>query len=136
MGQGHAYAGEYARQRGLNTGANPMVLMGATPEAASGGLPYLAVKVQLAATGARRSLAIPQATQDQDDREIAQHVALGAARELELRGRAPEHASHPSMYPRSSIRSTGGACRSTSTSAPGARPAWSPASPRITSRWW
>ncbi len=99
MGQGHAYAGEYARQRGLNTGANPMVLLGATPEAASGGLPYLAVKVQLAVTGARRSLAIPQATQDQDDREIAQHVALGAARELELRGRAPEHASHPSMYP-------------------------------------
>jgi len=99
MGQGHTYAGEYARQRGLNTGANPMVLLGATPEAASGGLPYLAVKVELLKTGARRSLAIPQATQDQDDREIAQHVALGAARELELRGRAPEHASHPSMYP-------------------------------------
>ncbi len=99
MGQGHTYAGEYARQRGVNTGANPVLLLGAAPEAASGGLPYLAVKVELAKTGARRSLAIPQATQDQDDREIAQHVALGAARELELRGRAPEHASHPSMYP-------------------------------------
>ena len=99
MGQGHAYAGEYARQRGLNAGANPVELLGAAPEAASGALPYLAVKVELAKTGARRSLAIPQATQDQDDREIAQHVELKAARELELRGRAPEHASHPSMYP-------------------------------------
>ncbi len=99
MGQGHAYAGEYARQRGLNAGANPMQLLGPRPEEASGALPYLAVKVALAKTGTRRPLAIPQATQNQDDREIAQHVELGAARELELRGRAPEHASHPSMYP-------------------------------------
>jgi molybdopterin-containing oxidoreductase family iron-sulfur binding subunit len=99
MGQGHRYTGEYARQRGLNTGANPIALLGAAPEASSGGLPYLAVKVELAKTGERRPLAIPQSTQRQDDREIAQHVALAAARELELRGRAPEHASHPSMYP-------------------------------------
>jgi molybdopterin-containing oxidoreductase family iron-sulfur binding subunit len=99
MGQGHEYSGEYARQRGVNTGANPMLLLGARPEEASGALPYLAVKVALAKTGARRPLAIPQATQNQDDREIAQLVQLGAARELELRGRAPEHASHPSMYP-------------------------------------
>src|SRR5205823_3554619 len=99
MGQGHAYAGEYARGRGLNTGANPMALLGAAPEAVSGGLPYLSVNVEVAKTGARRALAIPQSTQNQDDREIAQLVALGAARELELRGRPPEHASHPSMYP-------------------------------------
>ena len=99
LGQGHTYAGEYARQRGLNTGANPVVLLGPAAEAASGGLPYLAVKVDVAKTGGRRSLAIPQATQDQDDRHIAQYVALGPARELELRGKPPEHASHPSMYP-------------------------------------
>src|SRR5262249_60264328 len=77
----------------------PLPLLGGTPESASGGLPYLAVKVDLAKTGARRPLAIPQSTQNQDDREIAQSVELSAARELELRGRAPEHASHPSMYP-------------------------------------
>jgi molybdopterin-containing oxidoreductase family iron-sulfur binding subunit len=99
MGQGHVYTGEYARQRGLNAGANPIVLLGGSPEAGSGALPYLAVKVALTKTGARRALAIPQSTQDQDDREIAQHIELGAARELELRGRPPEHASHPSMYP-------------------------------------
>jgi molybdopterin-containing oxidoreductase family iron-sulfur binding subunit len=57
------------------------------------------VRVTLAKTGARRPLAVLQATHDQDHREIAQEVELGAARELELRGRPPEHASLPSMYP-------------------------------------
>jgi molybdopterin-containing oxidoreductase family iron-sulfur binding subunit len=99
MGQGHEYPGAYARARGLNTGANPMRLLGGAPEAGSGALPQLAVKVALAKTGSRRALAIPQATHDQDDRELAQHVGIGAARELELRGHPPEHASHPSMYP-------------------------------------
>jgi molybdopterin-containing oxidoreductase family iron-sulfur binding subunit len=99
MGQGHRYPGDYARQRGLNAGANPMLLLNGTADATSGGLPYLSVKVELAKTGARRPLAIPQATTNQDDREIAQRVDLKAAREIELRGRAPEHASHPSMYP-------------------------------------
>ncbi len=99
LGQGRELAGAYARERGLNAGASPMRLLGAAAETASGGLPHLAVKVALAKTGARRALAIPQATHDQDDREIAQHVALAAARETELRGKAPEHASHPSMYP-------------------------------------
>jgi molybdopterin-containing oxidoreductase family iron-sulfur binding subunit len=99
LGQGRDLAGAYARQRGLSAGASPMRLLAAAPEAASGGLPYLSVKVELAKTGGRRALAIPQATHDQDDREIAQHVALPAAREMELRGKAPEQASHPSMYP-------------------------------------
>jgi anaerobic selenocysteine-containing dehydrogenase/Fe-S-cluster-containing dehydrogenase component len=98
-GQGHAYPGAYAQARGLNTGANPVALLGAAPEARSGALPYLGVKVTLARGAGRRSLAIPQATFDQDHREIAQHIGLGAARELELRGKPPEHASHPSMYP-------------------------------------
>jgi len=99
LGQGHAYPGDYARSRGLNTGANPLALLGAAPEAASGGLPYLAVKVSLAKGVGRRPLAVPQSTFNQDDREIAQHVGLAAARELEVRGKPPEHASHPSMYP-------------------------------------
>jgi molybdopterin-containing oxidoreductase family iron-sulfur binding subunit len=110
MGLGHRFPGAFARhgetvpgvpsEAGfLNGGANPVELLGPAPEPASGGLPYLAVKVSLSRTGGRRPLAIPQATFDQDHREIAQHVPLAAARELELRGRAPEHASHPSMYP-------------------------------------
>src|SRR5262245_43132818 len=99
MGQGHAYPGEYAQKRGMNVGANPVTLLGPAAEQASGGLPYLAVRVQVAKGTGRRSLAVPQATFDQDHREIAQTIELGAARELELRGKPPEHASHPSMYP-------------------------------------
>jgi molybdopterin-containing oxidoreductase family iron-sulfur binding subunit len=110
MGQGHKYGGSFAQhgnaapgtasQAGfLNGGANPVELLSGAPDPASGGLPYLAVKVSLAKTGGRRPLAIPQAQFDQDDREIAQWVGLGAARELELRGKPPEDASYPSMYP-------------------------------------
>jgi molybdopterin-containing oxidoreductase family iron-sulfur binding subunit len=112
MGQGHRFPGSYARGKGelppgaylgpgefLNVGANPLVLLGATPEEASGALPYLSVKVAIARTEGRRPLPVPQAQFDQDDRHIAQYVELGAAKELELRGKPPEHASHPSMYP-------------------------------------
>ena len=90
IGQGHTAYGRYAKDRG----ANPLTLL---PGGA--GLSFLSVKVTLTKTGGRRPLAIAQATHDQDDREIAQHVGLGAARELELRGAVPEKASHPSMYP-------------------------------------
>jgi anaerobic selenocysteine-containing dehydrogenase/Fe-S-cluster-containing dehydrogenase component len=109
MGQGHDYPGDYARGGRLrtdvggtvvlNAGANPVRLLGGAPEAASGGLPYLAVKVRIAKTGARRPLAIPQATFDDENRGIADVVGLAAAREMELRGKRPEDASHPSMYP-------------------------------------
>jgi molybdopterin-containing oxidoreductase family iron-sulfur binding subunit len=110
MGQGHKYTGAFARhgnaavgtadQAGLlNAGVNPMELLPGAPDPASGGLPQLAVKVSLAKTGGRRPLAVPQAQFDQDDREIAQWVELGAARELELRGKPPEHGEHPRMYP-------------------------------------
>ncbi len=109
MGQGHEFPGNYAkggRVRSdvagtvvLNAGANPIRLLGGAPEAASGGLPHLAVKVSLVKTGARRPLAIPQATFDDENRGIADIVGLAAAREMELRGKPPEDASHPSMYP-------------------------------------
>ncbi|HEX9125037.1 MAG TPA: molybdopterin-dependent oxidoreductase [Methylomirabilota bacterium] len=109
MGQGHEFPGNYAkggRVRSdvggtvvLNAGANPIRLLGGAPEAASGGLPHLAVKVSLVKTGARRPLAIPQSTFDDENRGIADIVGLAAAREMELRGKPPEDASHPSMYP-------------------------------------
>ena len=111
MGQGRKLTGAYASGQPnvaasnpqpstfLNVGANPLDLLGGAPDTASGGLPHLAVKVSLAATGRRRALAVPQGTFDQDERELAQYVGLGAARELDLRGRAPADASKPSMYP-------------------------------------
>ncbi|HET7873992.1 MAG TPA: molybdopterin dinucleotide binding domain-containing protein, partial [Methylomirabilota bacterium] len=73
MGQGHAYPGGYAKHGNmppgattapgdfLNVGANPMALLGGGADAATGGLPYLQVKVSLSKTNARRPLAIPQA---------------------------------------------------------------------------
>ncbi|MBI4242401.1 MAG: molybdopterin-dependent oxidoreductase, partial [Candidatus Rokubacteria bacterium] len=99
IGQGHTAYGRYATERGKPRGANPIALLGAEPEALSGGLQWLSVRVTLSKTGGRRPLAFVQATADQDDRELAQHVGLATARELELRGAVPEKANVPSMYP-------------------------------------
>ncbi|MBI2156310.1 MAG: 4Fe-4S dicluster domain-containing protein [Candidatus Rokubacteria bacterium] len=79
------------------TPLNPLALLAPGAEAASGGPTFLGVRVTLARTGARRALAILQATHDQDEREIARHVDLRAAREQALRGKAaPE--PHVSLY--------------------------------------
>ena len=97
---GHRYA-PYQRPRYVAADArslNPMDILPSTPDAASGGLAFMSVKVTLSKLGTRRPLAVLQATHDQDDREIAQHVELGAAREQALRGRGPEE-PHPSLYP-------------------------------------
>jgi Fe-S-cluster-containing dehydrogenase component len=96
---GHHYAPYHVRLKYVPTSApgNPMALLPAAAEPASGGPAFLSVKVTLARTGARRPLAVLQATHDQDHREIAQHVELGPAREEALRGAAGEH-GRPSMY--------------------------------------
>jgi len=97
---GHRYA-PYQRPRYVAADArslNPMDILPSTPDAASGGLAFMSVKVTLSKLGTRRPLAVLQATHDQDDREIAQHVELGAAREQALRGRGPQE-PHPSLYP-------------------------------------
>ena len=99
LGQGHTAYGRYAADNGKPRGANPIDLLAADAEAASGGLKWLSVRVTLTRSGGRRPLAVVQATADQDNREIARHVSLAAARELELRGAVPEKANVPSMYP-------------------------------------
>src|SRR5207237_10865022 len=76
---------------------NPMDILPAAADPASGGLAFMSVKVTLTKLGTRRPLAVLQATHDQDDRELAQHVDLGAAREQALRGRGPE-AAVPTLY--------------------------------------
>jgi len=96
---GHHYAPYHVRLKyvpGSGT-ANPMALLPAAADATSGAPAFLSVKVTLARTGARRPLAVLQATHDQDHREIAQHVELARAREEALRGAAREDA-RPSMY--------------------------------------
>ncbi|HEU5321025.1 MAG TPA: molybdopterin-dependent oxidoreductase, partial [Methylomirabilota bacterium] len=97
---GHRYAPYHApRYVGAPVGpTNPMTLLGGAADPASGGPLFLGVRVTLAATGARRPLAILQATHDQDDRELARHVGLPAAREQALRGKREDHPV-TSMYP-------------------------------------
>jgi molybdopterin-containing oxidoreductase family iron-sulfur binding subunit len=98
---GHRFA-PYHLQNGryvaaTSTPTNPMALLPATPEP-GGGASFLAVRVVLAKTGARRPLAILQGTHDQEEREIVRHVDLAAAREQALRGKRAHH-DEPSMYP-------------------------------------
>src|SRR3989454_2802150 len=96
---GHRYA-PYQRPRYVaadGRSLNPMTLLPATTDATSGGLAFMSVKVTLAKLGARRPLAVLQATHDQDDRELAQYVDLRAAREQALRRRRPEPPL-PSLY--------------------------------------
>jgi len=97
---GHRYApyqlGRYVAAS--STALNPVALLPAASEGASGGPLYLGTKVTLAKTGARRPLAILQGTHDQDEREIVQHVDLRAAREQALRGKIMRH-DLPSLYP-------------------------------------
>jgi anaerobic selenocysteine-containing dehydrogenase/Fe-S-cluster-containing dehydrogenase component len=97
---GHRYA-PYHLQGGryvtaTSTPTNPMALLPGAPEP-GGGPSYLAVRVTLTRTGARRPLAVLQGTHDQEEREIARHVDLAAAREGALRGKR-EHHDMPSMY--------------------------------------
>jgi molybdopterin-containing oxidoreductase family iron-sulfur binding subunit len=98
---GHRYAPYHVRGgryvTATSTPTNPVALLPAAPEP-GGGASYLAVRVTLTKTGARRPLAILQGTHDQEDREIARHVDLPAAREQALRGKREEHPDY-SMYP-------------------------------------
>ena len=90
---GHRYA-PYHTPRYVapsSTSMNPMTLLPPGADPASGGPLFMGVRVTLTRTGARRPLAVLQATHDQEEREIAQHVDLRAAREQALRGRAPGH---------------------------------------------
>src|SRR5947209_8191370 len=96
---GHRYT-PYQRPRYVAAdprSLNPMDILPAAADSTSGGLAFMSVKVTLTKLGTRRPLAVLQATHDQDDRELAQHVELGAAREQALRGRGPEAAA-PTLY--------------------------------------
>src|SRR5213594_3458526 len=96
---GHRYA-PYQRPRYVGAdprSLNPMAILPAASDAASGALAFMSVKVTIAKLGTRRPLAVLQATHDQDHRELAQHVDLRAAREQALRGKTP-HAAPIGMY--------------------------------------
>ncbi|TMQ17007.1 MAG: 4Fe-4S dicluster domain-containing protein [Candidatus Rokuibacteriota bacterium] len=97
---GHRYAPYHVRLKYVQPTAdvtNPMALLPAAADATSGAPAFLSVKVTLARTGARRPLAVLQATHDQDERELVQHVDLATARQEALAGGRHEE-RHPTMY--------------------------------------
>ncbi len=87
IGQGHSAYGRYARERG----SNPLELLPAAAEEASGGLPLLSVKVKVTRTGGRRRLVTPQGSERQFGRGIAQAVLLPAIRRLKTLRRKKAH---------------------------------------------
>ncbi|HEV8309574.1 MAG TPA: molybdopterin dinucleotide binding domain-containing protein, partial [Methylomirabilota bacterium] len=95
-GLGHTEYGRFARA----VGANPLVLLPAEADAASGGPRWLAVRVALERTGTAVRLATPAGVTEVDhQREIIETVRLAEAAALAKDGKAPPHANLPSMYP-------------------------------------
>ena len=92
VGQGHSTFGRYANHRG----ANPIPLLSKEPEAASGGLVWIATQVTVSRTGEKYPLATTSGSDRPHERLIAQTVALGALQ----RGSEPEHRPETlQMYP-------------------------------------
>jgi len=97
---GHRYAPYHLRLKYVpagSTSGNPMALLPAAPDPTSGGPAFLSVKVSVARTGARRPLAVLQATHDQDERELLRHVELETARKEALAG-TKRVEPHATMY--------------------------------------
>ncbi len=96
LGLGHTEYGRFAK----GVGVNPVALLPGDPDPASGGLAWLVARVTLEKAGRRSKLATPAGVTEVDhDREIIETIPLKEAVAAETRGRPPEHASLPSMYP-------------------------------------
>ena len=74
IGQGHTNCGRYATGRGVN----PIALLDAEPEAASGGVRWLGTGVDITPRELARPIPRLQRTFDQEGRELAQSVSLAA----------------------------------------------------------
>lgn len=93
IGLGHSAYGRYAQGRG----ANPVHLLSAQPETASGGFPWLSTTVRLARTGKRAPLVTTDGSRQQLGRGIAQAVTPSQHGEQHH----ADHTQHPArdMYP-------------------------------------
>jgi molybdopterin-containing oxidoreductase family iron-sulfur binding subunit len=92
VGQGHSAFGRYAEGRG----ANPLPLLPAEPETASGGQPWIATKVLVTRTGRRRPLASTIGSDRPHGREIIQTIPLAEVQGL---GEPEKHPHLLQMYP-------------------------------------
>ncbi len=99
IGQGHTAYGRYAEGRG----ANPIQLLPAEPEKASGGLPWFSTRVQIAGAGRREPLVTTAGSHRQIGRGMAQSVTAAALAEQHTAAHASEaaHSAHAArdMYP-------------------------------------
>jgi molybdopterin-containing oxidoreductase family iron-sulfur binding subunit len=103
---GHHYSPYHLRLKYVPAAGgptNPMILLPGAADATSGGPAFLSVKVSVARTGARRPLAVLQATHDQEHRELARHVDLVTARKEALAGQK-RHEKHLTMYSETEYR--------------------------------
>ena len=91
LGQGHTAYGRYATGRGVN----PMVLLGAAPESASGGVRWLGTRVDATPRALHRPIPRLQSTFDQADRGIAQAVSMAAL----TAGDVEPELEHVSLHP-------------------------------------
>ncbi len=99
-GLGHSEYGRWATGFGKGLGKNPMALLPASPDMASGGPRFLSVRVTLTKTDRAGTLASPAGVAEVDhSREIVETIGLARAVRLEREGKAPEHANLPTMYP-------------------------------------
>ncbi|UCF18389.1 MAG: molybdopterin-dependent oxidoreductase [Gemmatimonadota bacterium] len=79
IGQGHVHYGRSASGRGVN----PLTLLSAATDRASGGRAWLSTRVSLAATGASVRLVEAQGSADDHGREVAEAITLAAAAEAD-----------------------------------------------------
>jgi molybdopterin-containing oxidoreductase family iron-sulfur binding subunit len=92
IGQGHTHYGRWARGRGVN----PLQLLPAAVDRASGGKAWLSTQVGLSATGRHQDLARTQGSDDDLGREIAEVISLAAATHAEEAAHE-EIARHPEL---------------------------------------
>ncbi|MEE9235662.1 MAG: molybdopterin-dependent oxidoreductase [Candidatus Acidoferrales bacterium] len=93
IGQGHREYGRTAQGRG----ANPIELLSATAEPASGGQAWLSVKVQLQKTGRRMPLVSTAGSEHELKSEIAQVIPLAEA--FRIAEEPEDRQAIPELYP-------------------------------------
>ena len=90
IGQGHTDFGRYATNRGVN----PIALLDAVPEAASGGVRWVGTGVTLTPRDVVRPIPRLQRSFDQDGRELAQSVSLATLLTGDARPEKPPFSLH------------------------------------------
>ena len=95
LGQGHTSYGRYAKGRGVN----PFAYLPAATDSLSGGLSLLSTKASVSSLRKRDILVRTQYSKTQEDRRVAQAVALDQIGHHDDKHGA-KHSEHPDFYPK------------------------------------